>query len=310
MWNIGLLLTLMLTQPEQFQISGEIISPSKHAFQRVEIQSIDRRFVKYADVDFNDKFVFKKIPEGLYKLVISGAGRREEHRTIEVRPAFADARGRVVVKIELPGSGASGDQLKVGVAALGVSRKAADELRRAYDAQGDIEKARRHLQKAIDIAPHFTEALNNLGTIYYHDKKFDKAAELFERALQANPNYYPARVNLGGALISLGDYPRALTENFKALAMRNDDSLALSQTGQTLFHLKRYDEAIVHLEAAKRIDPMSFTLPGLFIAQIHRIRGNTDGVIAEYREFLKVHPGHPETLFVQSKLREIESQSR
>src|SRR5262249_61988639 len=33
-------------------------------------------------------------------------------------------------------------------------------------------RTRRHLQKAIDIAPHFTEALNNLGTIYYHDKKF------------------------------------------------------------------------------------------------------------------------------------------
>src|SRR5262249_31316904 len=137
--------------------------------------------------------------------------------------------------------------------------------------------------------------------IYYHDRTFDTAADLFERALQANPNYYPARVNLGGALISLGDYPRALTENLKALAMRHDDSLAQSQTGQTLFHLKRYDEAIMHLEAAKRIDPMSFTLPGLFIAQIHQIRGDTDDAIAEYREFLKVHAGHPETLFVQSK---------
>src|SRR5262245_41984775 len=116
MSNIGLLLILMLTQPAQFQVSGEIISPTKQACQRVEIQSIDRRFVKYADVNFEDKFVFNKIPEGLYKLVISGAGRREEHRTIEVRPAFADARGRVLVKIELPGSGASGDQLKIEMA--------------------------------------------------------------------------------------------------------------------------------------------------------------------------------------------------
>src|SRR5262249_14903816 len=241
MWFIGLALTLVLTQVKHFEVRGEIISPAKQAFQRVEIESIDRRFVKYGEIDSDGKFLFKKIPEGLYKLVISGSGRREEQRTIEVRAAFADSRGRVPVKLELADAKPSADQFKTGVAALQIPPKAIAELQRAYDAQGDIEKARRHLQNAIDIAPNFTEALNNLGTIYYHDRKFDEAAELFERAVRANPNSYPAQVNLAGALISLGDYLRALAENSKALDMRPDDSLAQSQMGQALFHLKRYD---------------------------------------------------------------------
>ena len=179
-------------------------------------------------------------------------------------------------------------------------------MRRAYDAKGDVEKARRHLQRAIEISPNFDEALNNLGTYYYRDGRFETAANLFQRALNANPNSFVAQVNLGGALVSFGDYERALVENFKALEMRPGDSLAEAQTGQALFHLSRYDEAMQHLQKAKQIDPMSFTLPGIFIAQIRQIQGDREGAIAEYREFLKVHPGHPSSKFAETQLSILE----
>jgi len=127
--------------------------------------------------------------------------------------------------------------------------------------------------------------------------------------VKANPNSYAAQVNLGGALISLGEYDRALQENLKALEMRPGDSLAQSQTGQALFHLKRYDEALPHLEKAKHVDPMSFTMPGLFIAQIRQFRGDKDGAITEYKEFLAEHPGGPFTTFVRSQLAVLEKRN-
>lgn len=303
--NFSLCLVLWIVQSQQFQVVGEVVSQAKQRFEWAEIESIDRRFVDYTGIDFNGKFVFKRIPEGLYKLTTGGAGGREQQRTIEVRPAFADARGRVDVKIEIKDRPLAEDQLKVGLAGLGVSPKAVDELRGAYAARGDVEKARQHLQKAIEISPNFDAALNNLGTYYYRDGRFETAANLFQRALRANPNLFSAQVNLGGALISLGDYPRALEENLKALGMRPDDSLAQAQTGQAFFYLKRYDEAIPHLEKARQLDPMSFALPGLFIAQIRQIQGDKDGAIAEYKEFLKIHPGHPSTAFVERQLLDL-----
>jgi tetratricopeptide (TPR) repeat protein len=303
--NLAALLMVLLAAP-QFRVEGEIVSSSKESFRRAQIESIDRRFIESTDIGFDGKFAFKKIPEGLYKLTLIGDERRQEQRTIEVRPAFADGRGRVVIKIELAAVRIPRDEFKVGVAALAISPKAMDELRRAYDARGDVEKARAHLQKAIDISPNFDEALNNLGTIYYHEKQFAKAAELFERALRANPNSFPAQVNLGGALISLGNYEWALAENLKAITMRPADSLAQSQTGEAFFHLHRYDEALAHLEAAKRIDPASFTLPGLFIAEIHALKGDVPGAIGEYQEFLKTHPGHPEAQTVELQLQRLE----
>lgn len=207
------------------------------------------------------------------------------------------------VKLELPNTSGERDRLKVGLGALGVSQKAIQELQRAYEARGDVEKVRQHLQKAIEISPNFDEALNNLGTIYYHDAQFGKAAELFQRARQANPNSFPAQVNLGGALISLGDYERSLTENLKAVDMRPADSLAQSQLGQSYFYLKRYDEALAHLQIAKRIDPMSFTLPGFFVAEIYQMLGEKEKAVEEYGEFMKVHPGHPYTAMIASRIR-------
>jgi tetratricopeptide (TPR) repeat protein len=286
-------LIFLLVQVRQFQVVGETTGRANVQLRWAQIESIDRRFVDYTDIDFNGAFTFKKVPEGIYKISVGGSGVREQQRTMEVRPAFADARGRVTITLEIKDDALAKDKLKVGIASLAVSPKAMDELRRAYDAKGDVEKARRHLQRAIEISPNFDEALNNLGTYYYRDGKFDTAASLFQRALNANPNSFVAQVNLAGALISSGNYERALVENVKALEMRPDDSLAESQMGQALFHLQRYDEAMQHLARAKRIDPMSFTLPGLFIAQIHQVRGRRDEAVAEYEEFLRVHPGHP-----------------
>jgi tetratricopeptide (TPR) repeat protein len=298
MWDSGFLFLLLLTS--QFQIEGEVVPP--RLFRQVEIESIDRRFVDYGLIYADGSFQFKKIPEGLYKITISSQDGRQEQRTIEVRPAFADSRGRIAVKIEVPVTRAPTDPFKVGVAALAVSPKAAEELQRAYNARGDIEKARQHLQKAIDISPNFAEALNSLGTIYYHKKDFAKAAELFQRGIAANPDFYPAQVNLGGALISLGSYDRALAANLKAVEMRPNDSLSQAQLGQTFFHLKRYDEALAHLETAKRIDPMSFTLPGIFIGQIHQARDERSAAIEAYDEFLHAHPGSDYTGWIEEQL--------
>ena len=303
----GLLVIVMFSQAQQFQLVGETGASANLHLQWAQIESIDRRFVDYTDIDFNGGFAFKKVPEGIYKISVGGAGIREQQRTVEVRPAFADARGRVAVKIEIKDGALAKDRLKVGVTSLSVSPKAIDEMRRAYDAKGDVEKARRHLQRAIEISPDFDEALNNLGTYYYRDGRFETAANLFQRALNANPSSFVAQVNLGGALVSLGDYERALAENLKALEMRPGDSLAEAQTGQALFHLKHYDEAMQHLQKAKQVDPMSFTLPGIFIAQIRQIQGDTEGAIAEYHEFLKVHPGHPSSKFVETQLSILKS---
>jgi tetratricopeptide (TPR) repeat protein len=90
--------------------------------------------------------------------------------------------------------------------------------------------------------------------------------------------------------------------------MRPDDSVAQSQLGQVLFHLNKYDEALKHLEIAKGLDPVSYTNPGLYIAQIHQARGENAAAVAEYKEFLKTHPRHEFTGSIQNEVIFLEKQ--
>src|SRR5215831_18676536 len=125
MLQITLWLMLLLQQTAPFRVIGEIIPAAKQRMEWAEIESIDRRFVDYTNVDFE----FKKIPGGLYKVTVGKPGVREEQRTIEVRAALADEHGRIRVRIEIRDEGVAKDKLKIGVASLGVSEKAKDEMR-------------------------------------------------------------------------------------------------------------------------------------------------------------------------------------
>jgi tetratricopeptide (TPR) repeat protein len=272
--------------------------------------------VKHDDVSRRGNFSFK-VPEGQYKITITTDSGRIVQRTIEVRQAFADPDDdyKISVKIEMTDSGtpavvpkAAAGAAAAATATANVSPKAMDELQRGNDAKANAKKAREHFEKALEISPNFPEALDGLGKTYVQEKQFEKAVGLFQKALTINPEFYPARLDLGGVLLTMADYERALPENAKAVDMRPDDSVAQSQLGQVLFRLNRNDEALKHLEIAKTLDPMSYTLPGLYIAQIHQARGENAAAVAEYKEFLKNHPRHEFTGSIQNEVIFLEKQ--
>jgi tetratricopeptide (TPR) repeat protein len=292
----------------------QIIAPPGTAYRPVQIESVDHKIVRQEDVNRRGNFSFK-VPEGQYKITITTESGHVVQRTIEVRQAFTDADDpyKISLKVELIDSVTPVEQPKpkggsAPSAAAGVSPKAAEELQRASDAKGNARKAREHLEKALDIEPNYPDALDALGKINFQEKQFAKAAELYQKALTINPDFYPARVDLGGVLLAMGDYESALPENSKAVEIRPDDSVAQSQLGQVLFHLKRYDEALKHLEIAKGLDPLSYTLPGLYIAQIHQARGENAAAVTEYKEFLKNHPRHEYTGSIQNEIIFLEKQ--
>ena len=147
------------------KLTGRSLSAARLPIDWVEIESIDERYVSYGEPDGDGKFVFKRVPEGLYRLIVSAAGGREERRSVEVRSTFADSRGRVSMNIELSNGGPPADRFKIGAGALGFPPKADAELRKALASHGDDSKIREHLEKAIAISPNFDRALNNLGAL-------------------------------------------------------------------------------------------------------------------------------------------------
>jgi tetratricopeptide (TPR) repeat protein len=269
-------------------IQGEVIGRDGNALPNVTV-AIDRvDLVQHFETksDRRGNYMHIGLPAGSYVLSVVSDG--------EVTKVDARLRPRAILNLDLdlrrfaPYDPA--ERNRVNKAALTIPRKARDEWKRAVDAKDDIEKAREHLEKALEIAPDYEEALNDRGTIYHRKKQYAHAAELFRRALKVNPDSLTARINLGASLLELNQYQRALDESLIVLKSRPDDSQAHAQAGLALFELRQYQSAIPHLEQANRSDPDSPLVPGYFLASAYDIMGNKPAAITEYESFLKTHP--------------------
>jgi tetratricopeptide (TPR) repeat protein len=63
--------------------------------------------------------------------------------------------------------------------------------------------------KVLRAGSRFADILNMLGVIYHVEGKFNNAIESFEEALEINPNYTEATLNLAILYNDLGEYKKA-----------------------------------------------------------------------------------------------------
>lgn len=77
---------------------------------------------------------------------------------------------------------------------------------------GDLEEARRHLERALEIQPNYIDALNNLATIYYKIGRVNESHELLLKALSLNSSYILTRYNLALYYYQKGLHEDAIQE--------------------------------------------------------------------------------------------------
>ncbi|MEW5849367.1 MAG: tetratricopeptide repeat protein [Myxococcota bacterium] len=75
-----------------------------------------------------------------------------------------------------------------------------------YNLRGNFMEARDWYKRAIRYRNDFAEARNNLGALLMEqDQRYDEAIQLFRSALDINPGYVDARLNLATAHVRQGD---------------------------------------------------------------------------------------------------------
>lgn len=246
--------------------------------------------------DSAGRFRFRRLIPGAYTLAVFVPGRGEWRTTIEVGPAAADAHRRVHVSAasaafafdaEAGRSIVSARELTIPAAARREYEQAQKDLGRR-----DVDSAVAHLERAVQIAPQFAVAWNNLGTISYQSQHFEKAEQQFRRALKEDPHCYEALVNLGGVLATERKPSEALAYNQHAVLVRPNDALANAQLGLTFYLLNRLDSAEEYLEHARRLDPTHFSNPQLTLAEIHLRKHEPGKAADDLQDFLAHHPDY------------------
>ena len=210
----------------------------------------------------------------------------------------------VTVPFTSPEIAALARQNKVSVRELAIPNPAKQDFLEARRmlAKKDVEGAIGRLQHAVEIAPRFAAAWNELGTVAYLSKRYADAEGYFRKALDHDPGSFESIVNLGGVLLNLGRPQEALKYNTFALGQRPKDALAIAQMGLNYFFLGDYDSAIPLLKDAKRRDAAHFSYPQLYLADIYIRRGDTQAAIAEFEDFLLRHPDVEEVPKVKEQL--------
>lgn len=298
----------VLAKQKTYTIEGELV-PARWAYAAID--GVDRPYSAQTMIYRDGKFKFKNLAPGSYTLTIYVRRIGEFRQTYSVGPGTADEKGRVKLRVLVNPSRATRlytpeDRFTVPIRKLSVPQKAWEEYFNARKKLGkrDVEGARKHLEKALELAPHFSEAWNNLGTIAYQSKDFARAEECFREAHEQDPEAFEPIVNLGGVLLSMNRPQEALAFNRQAVDKRPKDALAHSQMGLNYFLLEEFDRAEKHLQEAKRLDPGHFSYPQLILYRIHLKSGRRQAAATELEHFLRHHPDYPEA----RKLRELAAQ--
>jgi len=90
---------------------------------------------------------------------------------------------------------------------------------RDFHKRGRLEDARRLYQETLRLDPGFGDALNNLGVIYIHEKKYPAARRSFEKAIRLKPAYVEPYYNLACLHAIQGEVRQSLVYLKKAVSM-------------------------------------------------------------------------------------------
>ncbi len=296
---------LLLAPQETFTVEGRFRPPAQGS---VVIYGATTPFTESTLSDAGGRFRFRKLEAGTYTLSVFVPGRGETRQTVVVTQSTADSRRRVVVDLEMDDTRLRREE------AIGVSFRALSippEARREYQeaqkhlSKRDIEGAEERLWKAVEIAPNFGEAWNNLGTLAYQTQRFSRAEEMFRRALETDETLYAPLVNLGGVLLNLMKLEEAEHYNRHAVLKQPGDALAHSQLGMNLLGLGRLDQAEKHLREAIRLDPAHFSHPHLHLAEVLWRKEDRRGAADVLERFIIQHPDHPAAAELREKIAEI-----
>ena len=296
---------LTFAPPATFTLEGRFQPPAQGS---VTLYGSTHPFTESTLSDPGGRFRFRNLEPGTYTLSVFVPGRGEARQTVVITPSTADSRRRVRVELVMDDARLRRDVAAgVSLRALSIPREARREYEEAQKklSRRDVDAAEKHLLKAVEIAPNYGEAWNNLGTLAYQTQRFQRAEQMFRQALETDDSLYAPLVNLGGVLINLQKFEEAEHFNRHAVLKQPGDALAHSQLGMNLLALGRLDLAEKHLLEAIRLDPAHFSHPHLHLAVVLWRKNDRRGAADVLERFLSHHPDYPAAAEMRKKIAEI-----
>ena len=169
---------------------------------------------------------------------------------------------------------------------------AEDWFQKGYNSDeiGEYDNAILYYQKAIEINPDYAFAYINMGLAYGNKSNYDKAIECYQKAIEINPEYAEAYYKMGVAYVDKGNYDKAIECFQKAIEINPDDADAYYNMGIIYGWEKcSYVKAIEYFQKAIEIDPddaRAYKNMGLAYGN----KSNYDKAIECFQKAIEINP--------------------
>lgn len=142
---------------------------------------------------------------------------------------------------------------------------------------------------ALQIDPNHVEALTNLGVANHEEKKFEDALALFERALVLEPNRQDLLNKKGFILQDLNRHEDAIRQFEAALHINSKFTEALFNLGHSFSRLGRYDRAENAYSEIIRIEPSNYEAWSNLSESLFKMHRFKESIEAS-KKSISIHP--------------------
>jgi tetratricopeptide (TPR) repeat protein len=151
-----------------------------------------------------------------------------------------------------------------------------------------MPKAKEAAQRALEIDDALAEAHSSLGFIHtIFDWDWDRADKEFERALELNPRYSPARYWRSNLLVTQGRMDDAVSELRRSLEYDPLSMYMQAFHGVVLLMSQKYQQASEQLQKALELDPNYF-IARASLGVAYHCQGRTKEGILEIQQAIEI----------------------
>ncbi|MBF0359313.1 MAG: tetratricopeptide repeat protein [Magnetococcales bacterium] len=179
-------------------------------------------------------------------------------------------------------------------AVLTSGASSADEiLQQAISAHqsGQIDAAIQLYNRALEIQPENSVVLSNLGVALQAQGKLDEAAASCQKAIKFKPDYLEAYSNLGNILQDMCRYDEAVENYQKALLINPGHIATLYNFGTFLQRVGELDAAVLSYRRVIAINP-NLVEPLYNLGTVLQAQGKLDEAVASYQKVIAIKPGY------------------
>jgi Flp pilus assembly protein TadD len=266
--------------------------------------------------DNEGRFGFNGLPGNLYHISINEEGYLPLQDEVSVDPVTSSMRVLTIYLVPRATNAQSSPSVKGSNTRLAdstqfnqhIPKPARKEYDKAVKADGDgkTDDAIRHYTKAVELAPEYYEARNNLGSAYLTKSQFPQAQDQFEKVIQANPSDAASYFNLANLYLLKSQYSQSEEWVKKGLRREPDSAFGHFLEGSLCSRTGRLGEAESSLRRALELDPF-MSKAHLALVNLYMNQKRDSAAAAELRLFLKNFPEDPFAPKAKQVLQKLEA---